>query len=136
MLNRSIELISELKKLLEKSFVIPIIDRVIIDYDRLKSLINELDHILPNEIIEANEILKNKDEIIDEAKKEAEAIIKIAREKADYLLNENTITQKAEKEAEEIKREAEKYALSLLIKVEEILKKELAIIEEAKNQLK
>ncbi|PMQ02293.1 MAG: ATPase [Dictyoglomus sp. NZ13-RE01] len=136
MLNRSIELISELKKLLEKSFVIPIIDRVIIDYDRLKSLINELDHILPNEIIEANEILKNKDEIIDEAKKEAEAIVKIAREKADYLLNENTITQRAEKEAEEIKREAEKYALSLLIKVEEILKKELAIIEEAKNQLK
>jgi len=136
MLNRSIELISELKKLLEKSFVIPIIDRVIIDYDRLKSIINELDHILPNEIIEANEILKNKDEIIDEAKKEAEAIVKIAREKADYLLNENTITQRAEKEAEEIKREAEKYALSLLIKVEEILKKELAIIEEAKNQLK
>ncbi|MGB9856702.1 MAG: ATPase [Dictyoglomaceae bacterium] len=146
MLNRSFEIIEELRKIVKKSFIIPILEKALIDYEKVISLIEELDKTLPEEITEAKKIIKKKDEIIKEAQLEAEGIIRVAKERADYLLSENNITQKAQKEAElilqearkeaeEIKKEAENYALLLLDKVEEALKKELEIIAKCKNEL-
>lgn len=146
MLNKSFEIIEELRNLIKKSFFIPVLEKAVIDREKILSLIEELDNKLPEDIIEAQKILKRKDEILKEAQDEAQTILRIAREKENYLLNENTITQKAQreaeliiqeakKEAEYIKKEAEGYALLLLNKVEETLKKELEIIEKCKNGL-
>lgn len=146
MLNRSFEIIEELKNTIKKSFIIPVLEKALIDYEKVMSLIEELDKVLPEEITEAKKIIKRRDEIIKEAQEEAQSIVKMAKEKADYLLSENNITQKAQKEAElilqearkdaeEIRKEAENYALLLLNKVEEALKKELEIIDKCKNEL-
>ncbi|MCX7845818.1 MAG: ATPase [Dictyoglomaceae bacterium] len=147
MLNKSFEIIEEIREIIKKSFIIPIFEKVIIDYNRIILLIEELDKTLPLELSEAKRIIRMKDEIIKEAQEEAQSVINIAKEKADTLLRENSILIKAQKEAEsiiedakkeadEIKREAEDYVLLLLNKVEEVLKKELEIIDKCKKELK
>ncbi len=147
MLNRSFEIIEEIKDIIKKSFVIPILERVVIDYNKLMLLIRKLDETLPEELAEARKIVRKRDEIIKEAQEEAQNIIRYAREKADNLLNENNITKEArieaeeiikeaKKEADEIKKEAENYTLFLLGKVEEVLRRELEIIDKCKDELK
>ncbi len=147
MLNRSFEIIEEIREIIKKSFVIPIFEKIIVDYNKLMLLIKNLDETLPEELIEARKIIRRRDEIIKEAQEEAQNIIRYAREKADNLLKENNITKEAKREAEEIikeakkeadeiKKEAENYTLFLLGKIEEILKRELEIIEKCKNELK
>ncbi|MEN2984242.1 MAG: ATPase [Dictyoglomaceae bacterium] len=147
MLNRSFEIIEEIRSIIKKSLIIPVLEKVVIDYNKLVSLIEDLDRTLPEELAEAKRIIRRKEEILKEAEEEAQSVIKIAKEKAESLLKESNITLKAQKEAEtiieeakkeasEIKKEAEDYILVLLNKVEEVLKRELEIINKCKNELK
>lgn len=147
MLNKSFEIIEEIREVIKKSFIIPIIEKAVIDYNKVISLIEKLDRTLPEELSEAKRIIKMKDEIIKEAQEEAQSVIRIAKEKADSLLRENNITLKAQKEAEtiiedarkeadEIRKEAEDYILILLNKIEEVFKRELEIIDKCKKELK
>lgn len=147
MLNKSFEIIEEIREVIKKSFIIPIIEKAVIDYNKVISLIEKLDRTLPEELSEAKRIIKMKDEIIKEAQEEAQSVIRIAKEKADSLLRENNITLKAQREAEtiiedarkeadEIRKEAEDYILILLNKIEEVLKRELEIIDKCKKELK
>ncbi|MCS7202077.1 MAG: ATPase [Dictyoglomus sp.] len=147
MLNRSFEIIEEIRSIIKKGLIIPVLEKVVIDYNKLVSLIEDLDRTLPEELAEAKRIIRRKEEILKEAEEEAQSVIKIAKEKAENLLRESNITLKAQKEAEtiieeakkeanEIKKEAEDYILVLLNKVEEVLKRELEIINKCKNELK
>ncbi len=100
-------LIDELEEVIEKGFKLPLTDKLIIEYDRVKEIISELKLALPQEIRQAQNIVKDSSDIISNAKKEADAIVKVAEEKQMVMLNQNEIVRQANLKAKGILDDAE-----------------------------
>src|ERR1043165_1894058 len=74
-------------------------------------LIDKLDDLVPNptppeEIKQAGWIVKERQEMLAEAKREAERIVKEARERQTQLVSEQEVTKQAERAAEDIIEDA------------------------------
>lgn len=77
-----------------------------IDEGKCMDYILTLKSLLPQEIIEAQIILSEKDNILSEAKQNADEIVKIAQDKANQLLDNSEIIAQAEYEANQIMQSA------------------------------
>jgi vacuolar-type H+-ATPase subunit H len=114
--------------------------------DEIYELIDSLRQILPEEIKQARWIVKERKELLDEAKNEADRIVSEALDKASKLIAETEIIKKATKQAEEIVKdaenkartirlEAEDYADEKLANLEAILTKLITTVEKGRDQL-
>lgn len=97
--------IEKLDDLVFNSFRVPFIGKALIDED---ALLNQLDSIkvnIPDCLEQAIEILQQREKILVEAQQYAQKIVEGAQRKASQLLNENTIRQQAENQANQIRRQ-------------------------------
>jgi vacuolar-type H+-ATPase subunit H len=101
---------------------------------------------IPEEIKQARWIVKERQEMLAEAKREAERIVKEARERQRHLIGEQEVTKQAERAAEEIiedararEREirlgAEDYADDILNTLEVNLQKFTAAVQRGRERL-
>lgn len=100
-------LIDELEETIEKGFKLPLTNKLIVEYDKVKELIDEIKLAMPQEIRQAQTLVKERSVILEDAKKEAEAILKVADDKQRAMLNQNEIVRQAKLRAKEAKSEAE-----------------------------
>lgn len=103
-----LKLLDRLEDLVERSFRVPLLGRILVNEEEFFVLSNKIRSSLPEEIRQAIEINKNVQRIEGEAKERAERIIKEAEEKTESLINEDRITKEAESKAKEIRSQAEK----------------------------
>lgn len=102
-----IELLQEIEDIMETSGGFPLTGKVMVDPEEVKNLLKEIRQELPEEIQQAQWIKSERQRILDDAKKEYDSLIKVATEKADQLVDENDITLRAKKRADEIMRVTE-----------------------------
>lgn len=76
--------------------------KTIVDVDKIRALIDELRLNMPSEIKQARGIVADRTEIITNAKKEADTIIRTAEERAKALIAQEEITRLAQEKAGEI----------------------------------
>src|SRR5205085_236052 len=69
-------------------------------------ILDQMRATIPEEIKQARWIVKERQEMLAEAKREAERIVKEARERAERLVSEEEITKQAERAAEDIIEDA------------------------------
>ena len=119
--------------------------------DRILDILDEIEVSLPGEITEAMDILADRDQIIAEAKRNAQEIIRQAEERRKVMVSESEIVKASEAKAREIildtkKKCADKHKAANSY-VEEIMKRaddEVAAIsadirktrQELKNSMK
>jgi vacuolar-type H+-ATPase subunit H len=113
---------------------------------KLYDIIDELRAAFPDELKQARWIVKERQEMIDEADKEANRIIEDARARAEGMLTEKEIVKLAEKRAQEViemaqarEREirlgAEDYADEMLANLEVNLGKLLTAVQRGRDRL-
>jgi hypothetical protein len=113
--------------------------RVLIDEQRAWEIIDQMRVAIPEEVKKAKRINQERDRIIAQANEEAERIVQLAREDADRLADGNevtkaaqaraaTIVERAQREAESLKLDADDYTTQVLGKLEEDLAKALSIV--------
>ena len=101
---------------------------------------------IPEEIKQARWIVKERQEMLAEAKREAERIVREARERQERLISEEEITKQAERAAEdiiedarsrerEIRLGAEDYADEVLNTLEVNLSKFIAAVQRGRDRL-
>ena len=73
---------------------------------RVEELLNEIQDTLPAEVRQAKNIVADRGQIIAEAKKEAEEIIRAAEERKKQLVNQNEVVKEAHAQANEILNDA------------------------------
>lgn len=139
-------LLNNLKNLIEKGKPVPFSNMIMVDEKKLISLIEEIEKNFPIEFEKAKSVLKEKEEIITNARERAKKIIESAeddkkrliyeseivveaKEKADEIINE------AQEEAKKIKQEGEEFVRDLLSKIDNYLIRARKIIEEGINNL-
>ncbi|MBE7031084.1 MAG: ATPase [Ruminococcaceae bacterium] len=97
-----VEMLSELEDIIDKGFEIPIIKKSFIDKEAAMELLNDIALNLPDELRVARSVAAERQKIIDDAKKQADQIIKGAEAKIVGLIDEHEITRQANEKANEI----------------------------------
>ena len=94
------EILEEMDELLDKSASVPFAShKKVIDGERLRELINDVRLNMPHELKEAKKIEFDCQRILNEAKINAEAIIRKAEERAAQIVSKEAIVAEAKKKA-------------------------------------
>jgi cell division septum initiation protein DivIVA len=131
-INDITHLIDRLERLLNESWRMPLSAYLVINEDDFLDVIDQMRTAIPKEIREAEKIQRERERLIAQAEEEADRIVKLAQEDADRLIDEHeiiqgaakreqTIIERAQREAEVLKGEADEYARSVLISLNEQL---------------
>lgn len=150
----ALELINELEDIIDKGVAVPFTGRCMLDKEELLEIIQEIRLKLPTDLEQAKWIKAERQNIINDANKEADEIIKVANDKLIAMIDENEITKKAMAAAAEItdsanaeaqaaKSSSYQYADYLLENVETVVLKTIRDLEQCistvrdnRNQLK
>src|ERR1700739_2147560 len=99
-------LIDKLDDLVHNAKPVPLTDQVRGDKEEIYDILDQMRATIPEEIKQARWIVKERQEMLAEAKREAERIVKEARDRQERLISEEEITKQAERAAEEIIEDA------------------------------
>ena len=139
-------LIDKLDDLVHQAKAVPLTDQVRIDREEIWEILDQMRATIPEEIKQARWIVKERQEMLGEAKREAERIIQEAREIAQREASQQEIVRLAERQASQIlesarqrEREvrlgAEDYADEVLGTLEVNLGKFLQAVQRGRERL-
>ncbi len=128
-----LSLLEELEQLLENGSSVPFSKKVMIDKDQVSEIIMEIKNKTPDELKQAKWVREERQKILQDAQKEANDIIKEAENKIISMIDEHEITKKAIEQRAEIIDTAEKYKKELITATKDHAD---GILEELENLLK
>ncbi|MBT9164196.1 MAG: hypothetical protein DDT23_00186 [candidate division WS2 bacterium] len=138
-MNNTQKIIDLLEKTVMSSSNLPFTGKVLLDREKIYSLIEELRESLPQEFNQAKRIVSEKQIVLEDTQKEASKILDKAKSEASRLIEESTITKAAQVRAEEIVRQGEKevkkHAISVLNQLKGVVERLLSEIEKEKSKL-
>ena len=77
-------------------------DKCIVERDRVLDMLDEISAQLPAELKQSRTIVDSRNELIGQAKREAEAIVRKAQEDADRLVSQQAIYEEAKRKCAEM----------------------------------
>jgi len=124
-----LQLIDRLEELFNESKTIPLTRNVMVDEDRMLDIIDQMRIAIPEEVKKAQQLLGQRDRVLAQAQEEANRTIELARQKSDNLVTKDTVAQEAQRradqiiaqarvEAENIRADADDYAMNSLTQLE------------------
>jgi vacuolar-type H+-ATPase subunit H len=107
------KILDEMETLLVEATRVPFTNKRILEEDDMAHLIDELHETLPGEIMEASRIMSERRRVLEEAQKEAQAIVDQAKSYVSRMTDESIITRQAQEQAAEIIQTANNSARDL-----------------------
>ena len=141
------ELLEEIEDIVDGAWHIPLSGgRALVNANEIKKLMKEIKTNMPKEVEQAKNIVSDRKKILDDAKNEAQNIMKMSVEKIKSMVNQNEITKNARKQAEEIINEAKtkskeikisanEYVANIMQEIDLILTENLSNIKKSKQFL-
>lgn len=77
-------------------------DKCILERDKVLDMLDEIIAQLPGELKQSRTIVESRNELIAQARREAEGIIREAQDKASQMITKETIYEEAKKRSEEL----------------------------------
>jgi cell division septum initiation protein DivIVA len=130
----------------EEARSVPLSASCVINRGEMLQLLDQVKVSFPNDLAKAISILREKEDILENAHKQADGIIAQARDEVARLVEQTTIVSNARKEATRIlaeanlegkknREESDEYIDSRLATLEVILNKTLDVISKGRDQL-
>lgn len=108
------EILEEMDELLDKSASMPFVShKKLVDGERMRELINDIRLNMPHELKEAKKIEFDCQRILNEAKLNAEGIIRKAEERASQIVSQEAIVAEARKKAVDVLKKAQAAAANI-----------------------
>ena len=99
------EAISQLYEMINDARAVPLSsDKCMVERERVLDLLDEINNELPGELKQARTIVDSRNEVITNAKREAESILKQAQQQARQMVSQEAVYQEAKAQAEELVR--------------------------------
>lgn len=122
------EVISKLYEMVQDAWSLPLgADKCVLERDKVLDLLDEINNQLPGEFKQAKTIVDARNEVITNARREAEAIQKQAEQKARQLLSEDAIVARAKEEATRLMNDTKAQAEAVVRTTQEKLEKLKAV---------
>ena len=139
-------LIDRVEEIVDNAKGVPFTQQKMVDDNAIYEIIDEIRAQYPDELKQARWIVKERQEMLEEAEKEANRILEEARERAQALANEQEVVRLAESQAadildkarqqeREIRLGAEDYADEMLANLEVNLCKLLTAVQRGRDRL-
>lgn len=97
------ELITALYDMIQDAKAMPLsADKCIIERDRALDMLDELSAQMPGELKQAQTIVQSREEVVSQARREAESLIRSARQQADEMVKQEAIYQEAKRQCEQL----------------------------------
>ena len=118
-------------------------DKCMVERDKVLDMLDEIITQLPSELKQSRTIVESRNELISQARREAESIIRQAQEEAQELVNHEAIYVEARRRSEELVRQTQakieavkqagnQYMDGNLLKTEEVIAKCLMEVRETR----
>ena len=101
------DLLDLMDETLEDAFTVPLTGKRMVDAERLRDIIDDIRLNMPTEIRQAKAIVNDRADIVEGARREAEAIIKKSEERARVIVSEQEIVKQSQQRAAEIMQTAQ-----------------------------
>ena len=112
-------LIDRLDDLVHNAKAVPLTDQVRLDREEIYEILDQMRATIPEEIKQARWIVKERQEMLAEAKRECDRIIQDAREQATREASQTEIVKLAEKQADDIVDDAKRKARETRLEMED-----------------
>ncbi len=142
------ELINELQDLIADAKAIPLTGgKVMVEAEKIYDILDEIQDTLPAEVRQAKNIVADRSQIIAEAKKESEDIIRAAEERKKVMIDQSEIMRAAKAEATELLNEvkakatemrkaANEYVENLMKKTDDAITAQLTELRKTRQNLR
>lgn len=142
------DLIDEMYDVLDKGWKMPLsAGKVFVDGEEVRQILDEIKEEIPTEVRKAKAIVADRSQIIDEAHREAETIIRVAQEKAQALVEQDEVVRQAQQKANELLSQAQQkfkemrkasndYVDDLMRRTDESLSENLAELRKTRQNIK
>lgn len=108
MANRIEEIISSLYEMVQDAWSLPLgAEKCVLERDKVLDLLDEISNQLPGELKQAKTIVESRNEVITNAKHEAERILKQAEQRARQMMSQEEVYTMAKNEADEMIKNAQ-----------------------------
>lgn len=122
-------------------------DKCILERDRILDMLDEIIAQLPGELKQSRTIVESRNELIGQARRESESIIRQAQEKANQLITEEAVYQEAQRQSQELlqqtqsriaelRRVSNEYMDNALLRTEEAIAQSLAEVRDTRTKFK
>ncbi|HEY5729865.1 MAG TPA: hypothetical protein VIS72_07415 [Anaerolineales bacterium] len=129
-----LQLIDRLEELFNESKSIPLTRNVMVDEDRMLDIIDQMRIAIPEEVKKAQQLLGQRDRVLAQAQEEANRTLELARQKSDQMVTKDMVAQEASRraeqivaqarsEAENIRADADDYAMNSLTQLQDELER-------------
>ena len=108
MANSIEEIITTLYEMVQDAWSLPLgAEKCVLERDKVLDLLDEISNQLPGELKQAKTIVESRNEVITNAKREAESILKQAEQRARQLMSQEEVYKQAEQEADNMIKSAQ-----------------------------
>ncbi len=122
-------------------------DKCILERDKVLDMLDEIIAQLPGELKQSRTIVNSRNELIGQARREAEAIIRQAQDKAKQMVSQEAIYEEAKRQSQEVLAQAQAqvagirkacndYMNDSLRKTEEAISHSLADVQDVRIRFK
>jgi hypothetical protein len=133
-------LVDTLEQALNESTRIPLSAYLLVNEEKVYSLLDQMRVAVPEEIRRAGRIEAEKERILAQAKEEAERIRELARQEANELVKRDAIVnaaqhraenivERARRDSEALRQDADVYIMEVLNRLEEDLMRTLKVVQ-------
>ena len=142
------EIITALYDMIQDARALPLgADKCILERDKVLDMLDEIIAALPGELKQSRTIVESRNELIGQARREAETIIKDAQQKADELVEREAIYVEAKRQCQEmyettqnrineLKKASNAYMDDALRRTEEAIAQSLAEVQDTRAKFK
>ena len=124
-------LVDQLEELVGIGKRVPFSGRVMVEEGEFLALVDQLRVAVPNEIKQAQRVIKDRERIIGDAQDEGARIVQIARERAEAMVSQHGIVAEARQRSEEILRAAEEERQRARGEIDVFVMEQLQLVEDA-----
>ena len=139
-------LVDQLEALVNSSRRVPLSSRVMLEEEDILAIVEKLREAVPQEIKQARKVLQDRDQILKSSQQEAEKIVTMARERAEYMINQEgvlylakergeQVLSDAQRDAQQTRQEIEQYAVDVLSNLEQQLQLQLHQVRNGLTEL-
>lgn len=141
MANNIEDIITALYEMVQNAWSLPLgAEKCVLERDKVLDLLDEISNQLPGELKQAKTIVESRNEVITNAKREAESILKQAEQRAQQMTSQEEIYKNAQEEAEQMIKNAQQKIKELKQDatnfVDDALARTETSISEALNEIK
>ena len=127
-------LVDQLEALVSIGKRVPFSGRVMVEEDQFLRIVDQLRVAVPDEIKQAQRVIREREEIVAESHDDAARILEAARQRAEYAVSEQGILQEARLKGEELLQSVQQRRGRVIGEIDAFVLEQLDIVERAMSE--